>query len=146
MRIVLVGILGVLLCACEPMGPLSGHALSGAATAPPADWTSVGAAETVQLQTRPADPYSVNIWGVALGPDYYVASGRGGNSSWVGHISADPNVQLRIDNSLYDLRAVRVVDPDELARVGAAYAAKYDMDEQDNEPGEAWVFRLDRRT
>jgi hypothetical protein len=145
MRLALLCIIGLLLGACEPMGPLAGHALSGEPTAAPADWTSVGAAETVQLQTRPEDPYSVNIWGVAIGPDYYVASGRGGNSSWVGHLDADPAVQLRIGKSLYALRAVRIVDPAELARVRAAYTAKYDMDSQDSDPGEAWVFRLDRR-
>jgi hypothetical protein len=127
------------------MGPLAGRALSGEPTPAPADWSSVGDAETVQLQTRPNDPYSINIWGVAIGPDFYVASGRGPNASWVGHIEGNPDVKLRIGHALYELRAVRVLDPTELARVEAAYAAKYDMDAQDTQPGEAWLFRLDRR-
>jgi hypothetical protein len=144
MRYVTTSLLLLALLGCEPMGPLSGHGLSGTATPPPDDWSSVGAIETVQLQTRPADPYSVNIWGVAIGPDYYVASGRGENSSWVHHIAADPAVTLRIGEALYSLRAVRVTDPAELARVKAAYAAKYDMQAQDSDPDQAWVFRLDR--
>jgi len=145
MRIAALGLIGILLIACEPVGPLSGHKLSGELTPAPADWTGVGGIETVQLQTRLDDPYSVNIWGVAIGPDFYVASARGENASWVGHIGANPDVELRIGHALYALRAVRIVDPAELARVEAAYAAKYDMKSQDTKPGQAWIFRLDRR-
>ena len=145
MRIAAISLIGLLLIACEPVGPLAGHTLSGEPTPVPADWTGLGDAKTVQLQTRLDDPYSVNIWGVAIGPDFYVASARGPNSSWVGHIGTNPDVKLRIGHSLYALRAVRVLDPAELARVEAAYAAKYDMKSQDTKPGEAWVFRLDRR-
>mgnify|MGYP001323036608 CR=1 FL=1 len=137
--------IGLLLVACEPVGPLAGHTLAGEPTPPPADWTSVAGAETVQLQTRQDDPYSVNIWGVAIGPDFYVASARGANASWVGHIASSPDVKLRIGKALYDLRAVRVSDTGELARVSAAYAAKYKMDDEDK-PKEPWVYRLDRRT
>jgi hypothetical protein len=144
MRHLAASVLALLLLGCEPMGPLSGHSLSGSPTEPPDDWTSLAAVAAVQLQTRPGDPYSVNIWGIAIGPDYYVASARGANSSWVGHIAEDPSVQLRIGDALYALEAVRVLDPDELARVQAAYAAKYDLDGQDNDPAAAWVFRLDR--
>jgi hypothetical protein len=124
---------------------LAGHTLSGDPTPAPADWTSVGATKTVQLQTRLDDPYSVNIWGVAIGPDFYIASARGANASWVGHIGSNPDVELRIGHALYALRAVRILDPAELTRVEAAYAAKYDMKSQDAKPGEAWIFRLDRR-
>jgi len=144
MRFAIFGLLLLAFAGCEPIGPLSGHALSGTPTAAPADWTGLGAVETVQLQTRPADPYSVNVWGVAIGPDYYIASGRGENSSWVHHIADDPAVTLRIGDALYSLRAVRIVDAAELARVRAAYAAKYDMEAQDSNPDQAWVFRLDR--
>src|SRR5262245_2498971 len=129
MRTVAVLAVGLLLVACEPMGPVAGHKLSGEQTPAPADWTSIGGAETVQLQTRPDDPYSVNVWGVAIGADFYIASGRGRNASWVGHIETDPDVTLRIGQALYALRAVRVLDPAELARVDAAYRAKYDMDD-----------------
>ncbi len=145
LRTMLLAVFGILLMACEPMGPLAGHALSGTTTPPPADWTSLGDVETVQLQTRPADPYSINIWGAAVGADYYIASGRGANTSWVGHIAADPDVVLRIGDALYDLRAVRVIDAEERARAGSAYAAKYDLQAQDADPDAAWLFRLDRR-
>jgi hypothetical protein len=145
MRTIVLAVLAVLLMACEPIGPLSGHSLSGTVTPPPDDWRALGSVETVQLQTRPADPYSVNIWGVAVGGDYYVASGRGANASWAGHIDADPDVVLRINDALYELHAARVLDPAELARVKSAYAAKYDLQSQDSNPDEAWLFRLDRR-
>lgn len=145
MRAAMLVAIGLLLGACEPVGPLAGHTLSGEPTPPPADWSSVASVETVQLQTRPDDPYSVNIWGVAIGPDFYIASGRGANASWVGHIASNADVKLRIGHALYELRAVRVTDAAELERVSAAYAAKYEMDDEDK-PKEPWVYRLDRRS
>ena len=134
------------VAACEPIGPLAGGELEGEATPPPRTWTEADTAETVQLETRPADPYSINIWGVGIGPDYYVASGEGGETSWVEHIAADPHVRLRIGRDIYRLDAVRVTDTDELARVRERYATKYHRtDEQMAEAAGAWVYRLDPR-
>lgn len=138
----------VSMAACEPMGPLPGGELAGRLSPPPRLWTDADAAEVVQLEVRPSDPYSVNVWGVGIDDDYYVAAGEGGEASWTEFIVADPNVRLRIGSDLYELVAARVVDPDEKRRVFERYAAKYaeDSEQLAESANEAWLFRLDPRS
>src|SRR5262245_49991414 len=137
----------LVLAGCEPMGPLPGGKLSGRLSPPPTVWSDADSVEVVQLETRPGDPYSVNIWGVGIGPDYYIASGKGGNAKWVGHIAADPNVRLQIGPDMYELRAVRVTDAEEIASVDKHYAEKYHQSEAEMQEAakDAWLFRLDPR-
>lgn len=136
----------LVLFGCEPMGPLPGGPLSGEVQPAPDDWSALGGVEIVQLETRPDDPYSINIWGVGLGKHYYIASGGGGESKWVGYIQANPNVRLRIDDSIFELNAVRVTDEAELSRTTKQFYKKYDMESQGDEAAaEAWLFRLARR-
>ena len=44
----------------------------------PDGWTFTNEVDTVQLETRPGDPYSVNIWCVAIEGALYV---RGSHES-----------------------------------------------------------------
>ncbi len=143
----LVLALSFLALACGPLGPIPGGEISGTLTPAPADWSKdAGAAEeTIQLETRPSDPYSVNLWGLALESGYYVAAGRGGNSEWVEHIQGNPEVRLGVAEKLYELRAERVTDTSELDRFAAALEAKYDFEVTPEQRDEAWIFRLDPR-
>lgn len=147
-RLLLLGtvvVASTLLAGCdEPFIVLSGGALSGEVVEPPADWSAVDHVEIVQLETRPEDPYSVNIWAVALGHDLYVATGEDG-TNWTENLRSDPNVRLRADGKIYQLRATPVSDPDERAAVAAAYVRKYDVDADDNWVAVGQIFRLDRR-
>ena len=61
----------------------------------------------MQLETNPAEPYSVNLAYTVLGGRFYVNAG-GTETRWAAHIAADPRVRLRLDERLYDLRARRV--------------------------------------
>ncbi|MGH0036576.1 MAG: hypothetical protein ACQGVK_16235 [Myxococcota bacterium] len=131
--------------ACGPMGPIPGGELSGAEAAPPDDWAFSDATETVQLETRPADPYSINVWGVGLGPHFYLAAGEGQASTWARHLVADPEVRLGVEGRLYPLRATRVEDPAEIERVLAAMQEKYDFVPDPEQRAQAWLFRLDPR-
>lgn len=136
----------LILVGCEPMGPIPGGQLSGEVQPAPDDWAAFSGVDIVQLETRPDDPYSLNIWGVGLGKDYYIASGGGGESTWVDHMQANPNVRLRIGKSIFELKAVRVTDEVELGLVLKRYNEKYDMESQDeNAAEEAWLYRLDPR-
>ncbi len=138
-------LLALALAACQPMGPMPGGELSGTVAPAPADWTAADAAEIVQLETRPASPYSVNIWGVGIGPAYSVAAG-GGETTWTANIAADPAVRLKVGEAIYELRAVRVTDPAELDVVRLAYGRKYEMsDDQREQSGSATVYRLEPR-
>ena len=112
----------------------------------PADWTPHAAVATVQLETRPANPYSVNIWGVADGARYYVAAGSGAKAKWTAFIAADPRVRLRVDQAIYELKATRVTDGAEEKRIGNLYATKYKLSgDRAAEASAAWLYRLEPR-
>ncbi|MEM7221025.1 MAG: hypothetical protein AAF515_21880 [Pseudomonadota bacterium] len=136
-----VAVLLLFMTACsEPFVVLPGGQLPGKVAAPPALWGDVP--ETIDIESRPDDPYSVIVWAVGLGPDLYVAtSGEGTN--WTRHFDANPLMRARIDSTLYELSAVKIGDPTEMARVIAAYEAKYDTEPAAFSSG--MIYRLDRR-
>lgn len=127
-----------------PFVLLPGGALEGTTVATPADWSFTDEISTVQLETRPADPYSVNIWAIALGPDLYVHAGAN-RSEWVEHMEADPNVRVRVGDSIYQLAASRVTAQDEFDRFSDAYEKKYDRRPRNENVAEAYLFRLTAR-
>ena len=146
----------VLLClalGCGPLGPLSGGRLAGALqTAPVTDWSFTESLETVQLETNPAEPHSVNTWCVGIGPRLYVPTSmiRGpkvpGERDWVKNVTADPRLRIRIDGELYERTAVRVTQPVEYESVRAALERKYGLEPEDRDPErEIWIFRLEPR-
>ena len=114
----------------------------------------------MQLETRPSRPYSINIWAVSSGSAFYISSEswrsllRLGDARWVGHITDDPRVRLRIGETLYERKAVRVQDPAEVASVLTLFEKKYGSGTPlerrlDDRAPEDWegvrVFRLDPR-
>ena len=99
---------------------------------------------TVQLETRPADPYSVNIWVIALDPHLYVHAGAN-RSAWVENLEADPRARVRVDGTLYELTAARVAEQAEFDRFSDAYEKKYGRRPRNENVGEAYLFRLGPR-
>jgi hypothetical protein len=84
-----------------------------------------------QVETRPDNPYSINIWGDAHENDFYIGSGSGRAATWAGHLEEDPNIRLRIGTDIYLLKAVRVTDEAEQTVVRGLYVEKYeDFEEQ----------------
>jgi hypothetical protein len=123
---------------------LPGGALDGKTTEAPADWSFTDAVSTIQLETQPADPYSVNIWVIALGPNLYVHAGAN-RSTWVEHMEADPNVRLRVGDAIYELTAARVTEQGELDRFADAYERKYDRRPRNENVAEVYLYRLSAR-
>ena len=132
-----------ILAGCDLI-PFSGGQLSGTAAPPPADWTDVARPDVIQLETNPADPYSVKLWIIGLGPALYVHAGAN-PATWVEHIEADPNVRLRVDESIYELTASRVETQEEFDRFSDAYEKKYDTRPRNENVSEAYLFRLASR-
>ena len=120
--LLLFAALPILLGCGGPVGPIAGGALSGSGAQPPAQWRSVP--EAIQLEVRPTQPYSVNVWSVGIGPYLYVATGAEG-STWTGYLQEDRNVRVRVDGVIYALRAVVVGDAEERRQAVAAYMKKY---------------------
>jgi hypothetical protein len=138
--------LSLLALGCGPIGPFPGGSLSGqVATSLPDDWSFSDDVRNVQLETRPSAPYSVNVWGVGIGDRFYLASGRGGEARWAQHIADDPKVRLRIGETIYELRAVRVLIDTDGDRFLEALKRKYEWAPSARERDRAWLFRLDPR-
>jgi hypothetical protein len=127
-----------------PLLTLPGGALEGSATAAPSDWSFTDDVNTVQLETRPADPYSVNIWVITLDEHLYVHAGTN-RAAWVEHIEADPNVRVQVADSVYELAAARVEGQDEFDRFSDGYEKKYGRRPGNENAAEAYVFRLAAR-
>jgi hypothetical protein len=137
----LAALVAPLLAGCGPVLLLPGGTLEGTVAAAPGDWSFSDDVGTVQLETRPADPYSVNIWAVGLGPRIYVHAGAN-RAAWVEHIEADPAVRLRVEEALYELRAARVEAQPEFDEFSAAYEKKYGRRPRNERVAEVYLFRL----
>ena len=133
------------LAACGgPFVLLPGGELEGTTVAPPDSWTFTDEVKTIQLETRPEEPYSVNIWVIAMGPNLYVHAGAN-RATWVENMEADPRVRLRVDEFIYELDATRVEGQDEFDRFSDAYETKYGRRPRNEDVSEADLFRLAAR-
>jgi len=136
----------LLLVGCEPLSFFPGGKLSGETVSTPvADWAFTDRVKTVQLETAPADPYSVNVWCAAQGPRLWVVAARGEAGQWAKNLLADGRAVVRIEHKLYPRLAVRVRDAAEVELVAQLYAAKYASSREPTKREGAIVFRLDPR-
>ena len=142
-----LGILAVLLvtgCSSE-MLPFSSGALEGGSVVPaPADWRGVAEREVVQLESQPSDPYSVNIWVLGEETHLYVFAG-GTKANWIEHIEMDPNVRMKIGDSIYELVAERVTDADEFEHFAQGWEAKYGRRPWNEDVNDTYLMRLTAR-
>jgi len=138
-------LLAVIALACNgPLGLLPGGKLAGESRSTPSDWKGVAKSGTVQLETRPEDPYSVNISYRVLDGVLYINAGDT-ETEWVKNIAVNPDVVLRLDGSLYSLRAQRVSDPAEIARFGKEWTGQSMFLRDPANFDEVWVYRLTSR-
>jgi len=141
-RLCAVALAAVAFAACSgPCGLLPGGALAGETRPVPADWGFAGDAGTMQLETHPEAPYSVNIAYTILDGVFYINAGDT-ETQWVEHIATSPLVKARLDGVLYEMRAVRVEDAEEIARFGEAWTGQSLFRRDPAGFDEAWVYRL----
>lgn len=139
----LAGLLtAALLAGCGgPFVLLPGEALDGPTAPIPESWSFSDSVDTVQLETNPAEPYSVNIWVIAMGDHLYVHAGTN-RATWVENMEADPNVRLQVEDAIYELAASRVTDTAEFGGFADAYEKKYGRRPGNENVAEAYLFRL----
>jgi len=128
-----------------PFVLLPGGELDGETGPAPSDWAFAGDYGTCQLETRPDDPYSVNIAYTVLDGQLYINAGDT-ETRWVQNIDVDPRVRLRVDGVLYELRAERVTDPVEIAKFGNAWTDQSFFRRDPAELSPVWVYRLVERS
>ena len=144
-RTAVVILAALLTNACEPTFVFPGGRLEGTERSMPASWEFTEDVHTVQIETRPTDPYSVNVWGVGVNRNFYVAASDAHDAEWALAIQSEPRVRLRVDGDIYRLLATRTDDPHELEDVIDAYIDKYGGDPDRSFVQDALVFRLSSR-
>jgi len=132
------------LAACEPIVMIPGGALEGSLSSAPTDWSFTDSEDTVVLETRPEDPYSVNVWGVAAAGQFFIAAGDS-EGQWAKNILEDPRVRLKIGDALYELQATPTDDPADLEAFLAAVKKKYDFEPDPDQRAASTLFRLGAR-
>ena len=136
-KFTLIVLLSFLSACSDPIVGIPGGKLKGKVQTPPETWSHVP--DVVQLETRPSDPYSINIWAVVSEGNIYVATRE---AKWVPFIAEDPAVRVRIDRKLYNLSANPVTDVEERLRVAQAYQRKYDYETDDVDAAQTRLYRL----
>ena len=138
----------LLFAACGAFGPIGwmhGGRLDGEVVAGPVDdWSFTRDVTKIQVETNPSDPYSVNVWCVAKGPNLWVTAGSH-TSDWAQNALADPRVRVRVGEKVYERLAVPVTDPAEVELVLTLYEEKYDYERKPNGVFGPSQFRLDPR-
>jgi hypothetical protein len=108
----LLAALAALLACGGPFLVIPGGELAGeVVTEPVEDWSMLGD-RFIDLETRPDDPYSVQLNYIVRDGQLYIDPAEGRN--WLEHIRADPRVRARFGNKIYPLEAVLVGRPGEL--------------------------------
>ena len=142
-RTVILGGIAI-LAGCGPLGPVPGDAIDGQSIPAPQSWASINAVDIITVETNPAEPYSVNIWGVDVDPFLYIGASDP-DSTWAQNMEQDERVRVRIGNAIYDLKAVRIDDPATQEVVRQAFIRKYEMDPDEVAFEGAALFRLEPR-
>ena len=125
-----------------PLGPIPGGAFVGPVdpNARP-DWSDLE--KVIELEIRPAKPWSLSVWNVVIDGELYVPSAVGARRRWTAVALADPRVRVRTKGRIYERRIERVTDPELRRRVGQAVAQRYDATPPaDPEQDTTWYFRL----
>ena len=135
---------GLFLGCGGPLGPIPGGMLDGPRAPRMGDPAVLGDSGIGELETGPGDPYSVTVAYNVIDGVLYVNAG-GEAKRWARNALADPDVRFRVDGKIHELRAVRVTDPEEIARFGEAWTRGW-FRRDPTGYDEVWVFRLLPRT
>ena len=118
----------LLLTGCGgPFLVFPGGALRGDVVREPVDDWSFADDTFLDLETRPSDPYSVELNYVVKDGALYLDPAEG--RRWLDHIREDPHVRVRFAGKIYPLRATLVGQPGEL----------------EGFPEDRFIYRLDPR-
>ncbi|HJO24752.1 MAG: hypothetical protein GY772_27270 [bacterium] len=124
-----------------PVVLLPGGKLDGETRPVPTDWAFAGDYGTAQLETRPGDPYSVNIVYTIVDGSPFINAGDT-ETKWVKNIAADSQVRFRLDGVLYDMRAERVENPATIAAFARAWTSQSLFRRNPGGLEALWLYRL----
>ena len=143
-RILMVA-LCLMLSACnDPFAVMSGGELNGTVSEVPESWELDEISALAQLETRPSEPYSINLVYVQMNGQLYIYAGDN-RTNWVQHIEQDPRIRIRINETIYPARAVRVTNDDEISAFAAIWTSRGFFQRDPLAFDEVWLYRLTNR-
>lgn len=144
----LIVVLGLAwLLRSDPIGPLSGRALSGGEAAYPADWSFTDDFTTIAVESRPGDPHSVTTICFIHDGELYVPARGGSEKRWTQYVLDDPRVRIKVGDAVYPARALRVENADPETFLASAAVKYSQMADPDREiPEDIWLFRIAPRS
>jgi hypothetical protein len=109
------------------------------------DWSRVE--EVIELEIRPANPWSLSIWAAVVDGELYSPSAYGGRRRWTTVALEDPRVRLRTNGQIYERTLERVTDPELTKRLRRAFATRYGgFEEMDPRDDPTWYFHYAPRS
>lgn len=124
--------------------PFSGGKLAGQVATPTPGWPDVAAAQVIQIETNPTDPYSVKLWVAVVDNKPYIHAGKN-RSTWVEHLEQNAELKLGLDQKLFELTATRVTSQEEFDAFAAVWEEKYGNPPRNLDVNEVYAYRLDPR-
>lgn len=108
-----------------PIAFLPGGWLWGELREPPSDWSFTDAIAEVQLQTHVGPlPWSVTTWVLSSDGELFIGASEC-ERVWTHRVMADPEIRVRIDGAVYELRARQETDRAVGARLARVLLHKY---------------------
>lgn len=139
----------------NPIGPIAGKALTGELSTSRVDWTLCNKHDEVAIESRSEAPYSVLTWCFVHKGNMYIPAFYGGTKAWSHFAAADPNVRIKMGDTIYEAKAKRITNytSTPFSDFMNSLAEKYptfegrDMKEALSEvkPAEIWLFRISHR-
>jgi hypothetical protein len=129
-----------------PLGPLPGGEFEGPVNPERnPDWSQVE--KVIELEIRPAKPWSLSIWAAVVDGELYSPSAFGASRRWTAVALEDPRVRVRTNGQIYERTLERVTDPELTKRLRQAFAARYGgFDEVDARDDPTWYFHYAARS
>jgi hypothetical protein len=129
-----------------PLGPLPGGAFEGPVSSERnPDWSQVE--EVIELEIRPAKPWSLSIWAAVVDGELYSPSAFGARRRWTAVALEDPRVRVRTNGQIYERTLERITDRELTKRLRQAFAARYGgFEEVDAGDDPTWYFHYAPRS
>ena len=127
LALVLVVVLAfiVLFGGAGPIAFVPGGVLWGETLEPAADWSFTDSIKEIQVQTHVGPlPWSVTTWVLSSEGELFLAAGSC-NRIWTQRVLDDPDIRVRIDGAVYEMRARPATGRELGARLAPVVLAKY---------------------
>jgi hypothetical protein len=129
----------------NPIGPISGRAVTGTVAAYPGDWSFSDEHSTIAVEVRPEAPHSVTTICFIHDGALYVPAQSGSTKDWTRYVVADPRVRLKIGDRVFEAVATRIEDADPETFLASAGKKYPQVASQDEIPEDIWLFRIGPR-